>query len=276
VDASGLAPGWLALREPADHAARATDLLDPLRRHLGPGPLAVHDLGCGTGSMCRWLAPRLPGPQRWTLVDRDPDLLDRVAATMTGADAPRDADGRPVDVHAAPGDLTDLRAADLAGTGLVTASALLDMLTAEEIDGLAAACADRPTLLAMTVAGEVEFDPADPLDAEFTPAFNDHQRRTVAGRTQAGPDATAAATASFRRHGATVLTRPTPWRLGPGRSALLAVWLRGWLAAAVEQRPDLARHADGYRDRRMAACAAGELRAVVHHHDLLALPPEVD
>ena len=36
----------------------------------------IHDLGCGTGSMGRWLAPRLPGPQHWVLHDRDADLLD--------------------------------------------------------------------------------------------------------------------------------------------------------------------------------------------------------
>lgn len=272
VDASGLAPDWLALREPADHAARAVDLLDPLRRRLGAGPLVVHDLGCGTGSMCRWLAPRLPGPQRWVLLDRDADLLDRV--TATGVDAPRDAAGRPIEVRTARGDLTRLRAPDLADTSLVTASALLDMLTPDEIDGLAAACAARPTLLAMTVAGEVAFDPADPLDAEFAAAFNDHQRRTVAGRALAGPDATAVAVEAFRRRGATVRTRPSPWRLGPDQAALLAVWLRGWVAAAAEQRPGLARHADDYRDRRLAACAAGALRVVMHHHDLLALPGE--
>ncbi|GDY32539.1 class I SAM-dependent methyltransferase [Gandjariella thermophila] len=281
VDASGLAPDWLALREPADHAARATELLDPLRAHLGGGPLVVHDLGCGTGSMCRWLAPRLPGPQRWVLRDRDTGLLDRAAAISRAA-PPRDAEGRPAEVRVAPGDLTGLRAADLADATLVTASALLDMLTEDEVDGLAAACAARPTLIVLTVTGRVEFDPADPLDADLADAFNDHQRRTVAGRTQLGPDAAAAAADAFRRHGAGVHTRPSPWHLAAERAGsadsgatLLAVWLRGWVAAAGEQRPDLARHAGAYLDRRLAECAAGTLRAVVHHEDLLALPGEV-
>ncbi|TWH70362.1 hypothetical protein JD77_05387 [Micromonospora olivasterospora] len=53
--------GWLRLREAADAAARAADLLEPLRRPpTGGGPTVVHDLGAGTGSMVRWLAPGCP------------------------------------------------------------------------------------------------------------------------------------------------------------------------------------------------------------------------
>ena len=44
----------------------------------------IHDLGCGTGAMGRWLAPLLPGPQHWVLHDRDPDLLDVAAADPPG------------------------------------------------------------------------------------------------------------------------------------------------------------------------------------------------
>ncbi len=67
--------GWLHLREPADAEARSGELVDILRPHLPSGPLQIHDLGGGTGSMARWLAPRLDGPQRWVLHDRDAELL---------------------------------------------------------------------------------------------------------------------------------------------------------------------------------------------------------
>lgn len=61
------APEWLELREGADAAARAHDLLDPLRIRLAnlpgrSGGLVIHDLGCGTGSMGRWLAPTWTAP----------------------------------------------------------------------------------------------------------------------------------------------------------------------------------------------------------------------
>ncbi|MFK4187678.1 methyltransferase domain-containing protein [Streptomyces sparsogenes] len=265
-------PEWLELREGADAAARAGELLGPLREWLaetGPrtGGLVIHDLGCGTGSMGRWLAPRLPGPQRWVLYDRDPALLGRAAARAPEAAA----DGGRVTVATRCGDLARLTADELAGASLVTASALLDVLTRDELDALVSACvgAGCPALLALSVVGRVELAPADPLDVELAEAFNAHQRRGGL----LGPDAVAVASDAFARRGAVVRVRDSPWRLGADESALTAQWLRGWAEAACEQRPDLAARAEGYVRRRLAECAAGALRVVVHHSDLLALPP---
>ncbi|MFC5800998.1 class I SAM-dependent methyltransferase [Streptomyces formicae] len=277
MSATGVAhytPQWLALREAADEVARAVELLDPLREFLarpgGSTRLVVRDLGCGTGSMGRWLAPRLGGPQHWILHDHDPGLLALAAGRL-----PRTAaDGGPVTVATEHGDIARLTAAGLGGTSLVTASALLDLLTREELDGLVAACAGAgcPALLALSVLGRVDLTPADPMDAEIADAFNAHQRRADRGRRLLGPDAVAAASVAFARHGMTVRAQNSPWRLGPALSALTAQWLRGWVGAAREQRPELAARADAYLWRRLAACEAGELRVVVHHSDVLALP----
>jgi len=259
------------LRENADRAARAQELLVPLRpRAFANRPLVIRYLGCGTGSMLRWLAPQLGGPQRWTLQDRDPSLLDIAA----GSPPVRDTNGAPVVVHTHQEDLTKMRAADLTGTSLVTASALLDLLTREEVDALAAACvgATCAALLTLTVVGRVELDPPHPLDADLASAFNAHQRRTVADRRLLGPDAVDAATEAFRSLGSTVQVQPSPWRLGRDHARLAAAWLRGWVAAACAQRPKLAAHADDYQRQRLTACAAGELRVMVEHSDLLALP----
>jgi len=254
------APEWLALREKADAEARAVDLLDPLREALlNRTPLVVRDLGCGTGSMGRWLAGRLAGRQHWVLHDLDPRLLELAGASMTR---------EGVTVQTREGDLTALRGDDFAGTSLVTASALLDLFTAEEVDGLAEACAGIPVLFTLSVAGRVELEPADPLDTAFQDAFNAHQRRVVDGRRLLGPDAVTAAAAAFERVGSEVVTRPSPWRLGPDQAALAAEWLRGWVGAAVEQEPGLAAEAPEYLRRRLDE----GLTAVVHHTDLLALP----
>jgi hypothetical protein len=263
------APDWLALREPADAAARSAELVDVVRERLPAAPV-VHDLGCGSGSMGRWLAPRLPGPQTWVLHDRDAALLDIAAAGL-----PRTAaDGSPVTAHAFHGDVAQLRAADLAGTDLVTASALLDLLTVEDLDALADACVEAgcPALLTLSVTGRVQFSPADPLDAHFAAAFDAHQRRTEEGRRLLGPDSAAVAVAAFDRRGATVLTRPSPWRLDGATAELTEEWLRGWIAAACAQQPELAAHAPGYLQRRLEALAAGRLRVSVGHLDVLALP----
>lgn len=104
------APEWLQLREPVDAAARSYDLLDPLRIRLANRPgragsgLVVHDIGCGTGSMGRWLAPRLDGTQHWVLHDRDPYLLHFAAVA-----SPRSAaDGSHVTVETRRGDVARL------------------------------------------------------------------------------------------------------------------------------------------------------------------------
>jgi hypothetical protein len=175
-----------------------------------------------------------------------------------------------VGVETREGDLTALTAADLAGTSLVTASALLDLLTVDEVDGLAEACvgAGCPALFTLSVAGRVEFDPAEPADAGFEAAFNAHQRREVAGRRLLGPDAAEAAVKAFERRGAEVTTSPSPWRLGPDQAALAGEWLRGWVDAAVEQEPGLAAEAPAYLRRKLD----NGPRVVVHHVDLLAVP----
>jgi hypothetical protein len=263
------APEWLRLRETADARARAAELLDPLRGLLrtarlpGREPLVVHDLGCGTGAMGRWLAPRLDGSQHWIVHDRDPRLL-HLAVT----DAPREAAyGGEVTVEARRGELGALAPDALSGAGLVTASALLDVLTSGELDALADACAlaGCPALLTLTVTGRVGITPADPLDAAVTDAFNAHQRRSGL----LGPDAVPAVIRAFAERGMGARTRPSPWRLGPGDRDLTERWLTGWTGAAAEQRPELGEHLDAYLARRLEALEKGELRVIVHHADIL-------
>jgi methyltransferase family protein len=256
---------WLALREPADAAARSRELVEELERHLPAGPMVIHDLGCGTGAMGRWLAPLLPGPQHWLLHDRDERLLQVAAA---------DVPGPGVTVDTRRSDITRLDRGDLAGATLSTASALLDMLTEEELSRLVAACAGAgcPALLTLSVVGRVELSPPDPLDGRVAAAFNDHQRRMTDRGRLLGPDAAAAAEERFRRLGAEVLVRPSPWRLGATEAELVEAWFRGWVGAAREQEPELAAATQDYTRRRLAQASDGRLAVIVDHADLLALP----
>jgi hypothetical protein len=262
---------WLDLREPADAAARACDLVEHVRRRLPPaGRLVIHDLACGSGSMCRWLAPLLPGPQFWVMHDRDADLLEIAAADPPGPAA----DGAPVAVEEWLSDITALSPDDLAGADLITASALLDLMTGEELAGLVDLCAavGCPVLATLSVAGRVELAPADPLDRCVAEAFDAHQRRMTAGGRLLGPNAVSVAAEGFRRLGAHVLVRPSPWRLGAADADLAAEWFTGWLDAACEQQAGLADETVAYADRRLAQAHAGLLAVTVDHADLLVLP----
>jgi hypothetical protein len=253
-----VSPEWLTLREPADAAARSAELAERLSRHLPATELVIHDLGGGSGAMGRWLAPRLPAPQRWVVHDRDPDLLALAVAHPPAR----------VAVAARHSDVTRLAPEELAGASLVTASALLDLLTGDELARLLAVGSGLPMLLALTVTGHVTLTPADPLDERIGAAFNAHQRR----HGLLGPDAVAFAAGALRATGSTVLVRPSPWRLDGPHARLLAAWLDGWLAAACEQEPALAAEAGPYRERRLTQLAAGELAVTVDHADLLVLP----
>jgi Methyltransferase domain len=262
---------WLALREPADAAARARELVEPLGREPpGSGRRLIHDLGCGTGAMGRWLAPRLPGPQHWILHDRDADLLEIAATERPG----RAADGAAVTVETRDSDIAQLRPDDLAGATLITASALLDMLTEDELSALVSTCAGArcPLLLTLSVVGRVGLAPADPLDQRVAAAFNAHQRRYTERGRLLGPDAVAFAVEQFGRLGAEVLVGPSPWRLGSSHVDLALEWFTGWVRAACEQEVELAAAADAYARRRLTELAAGRLTVTVEHADLLALP----
>jgi hypothetical protein len=248
---SAVSREWLRLREPADAEARSGELVELLGRRLGGGPLVIHDLGAGSGAMGRWLAPRLPHPQHWVVHDRDEDLL-----ALAVADPPAG-----VTVEARRSDITRLAPGELEGASLVVASALLDMLTADELARMLAACRGRPLLLAMTVIGRVALDPADPLDERIAAAFDAHQRRD--GRL--GPDAVAAV-------GGKVVARLSTWRLDAAHGELMTEWFEGWVTAACEREPALAAEAGPYRERRLEQAAAGELTVTVDHADLLVLP----
>jgi len=204
------------------------------------------------------------------LCDRDADLLP-----LAAADAPSVAsDGAPITVETERRDITRLDPGALAGASLITASALLDMMTTEELRRFVETCAGPgcPVLVALTVTGRVDLTPADPRDQRFAEAFNDHQRRTSPAGSRLGPDALEAAVDGFSRVGLEVLVRPSPWRLGADRSALITAWLDGWVGPACQQRPELEEVRHSYVRRRLTELDDGRLSITVHHQDLLARP----
>lgn len=262
-------PSWLALRSSADDAARSSELAVLLARLLPLGPVVLHDLGTGTGGMTRWLAPRLPGPQEWVLRDGDAAIVGHL-----DLDAVTDDAGRPIRVSVVVEALETLATRAFDGASAVTASALLDVVTREEVRRIIDACvaAGVPALFSLSVTGAVVLDPPDALDGAIGDAFNAHQRRDADGRRLLGPDAAPVLTRLFAEAGWRVRTAPAPWHLGATDAPLVAAWLDGWVGAAVEQRPELADDAEAYLARRAAHLAEGALRVIVSHQDVLAWP----
>jgi SAM-dependent methyltransferase len=258
---------WLELREDLDHRSRATGVLAPLQGWwTARGATAVLDLGCGTGSNLRYLAPRLPGPQQWTLVDHDADLLTRIRAP-----------NREVGVRPVRGDVATEGLAAVQGAHLVTASALLDLVSEAWLVALVDACATAGCagLFALTYDGGIEWSGGgEPLDAIVRDSVNAHQRRDKGLGSALGPTAAALAERLFRERGYRTWLLPSPWRIGPRDAAVASALVSGWAAAAAEQRPDQSGAMRAWVGRRTATVARGDFGLVVGHLDLLALPAD--
>lgn len=331
---------WLALREPVDARSRAGHLVDRLlarwpapaaraasapggvasvspawsdRARIGP-PRRILDLGCGTGANLRYLAPRLGASagvlawrsQEWLCLDKDPLLLAELELrTRTGEEWAR---GLELSVRTRRRDLTaGIGAPTLTPGTLVTASALLDLVSADWLAGLLRACAKAgsPLLLALTYDGRMDFTPAHPLDGTLIALFNAHQRRDKGLGPALGPQAPAYLANLAAKLGFEMEVGASDWVLGSGDTALAEALIQGWATAAMEQADQAGGTSGGYpgrpharversgqgrrtatrldaarlmtmivawREARLAQNATGLLRIRVGHQDALLLP----
>jgi hypothetical protein len=279
---------WLSVREPIDAAARSTSLTRAIADAIaGADPLQVLDLATGTGSNLRYLADRLPGRQRWLVVDQSSTLLAQGLARTASWGAARGYEvasdsggcvmtGGRLDcrVETRCADLGSLDAAEIfAARHLVTASALLDLVSETWLRSLAARCrtAGAAVLFTITYNGFSSCSPVDPEDDRILSLFNRHQRTDKGlGGPAAGPDATDCAVRCFTEVGYRVRSEPSDWELGSGETALQRQLISGWAEAAAEISPADASIIARWRIRRLEHVDAGRSRVVVGHHDLAA------
>lgn len=281
---------WLALREAHDWAARDASLVDALASRLPAAPrLRIVDLGTGTGSNLRYLLPRLPGRQEWLLVDTSPDVLrwlpERTAAWATACGLRVEPDGEGFAVRGEGVDCrVRLRRQDLGlplepglfqDRHLVTASALLDLVSDEWLRSLALQCrsAGAAALCSLTYNGETRFEPGEDGDELARDLLNEHQLRDKGlGGPAAGPAAHARAKHWFADAGFDVRDATTNWTVEATADAFQRELINGLAGASIEQRPDLAEVIRSWQARRLAHVEAGQSRVVVGHHDLVAWP----
>jgi hypothetical protein len=165
----------------------------------------------------------------------------------------------------------------IAGTHLVTASALLDLVSDSWLRRLGQACrAHRAAaLFALTYTGQSRCSPAEPEDDDVRELFNTHQRRNDKGfGVAAGPSAVESAGAAFADAGYRVLREPSDWILTPNMRDLQAQLIDGWAEAATEIAPAQSSFISSWHARRQVHVSEGRSTIVVCHEDLGAILDE--
>jgi hypothetical protein len=280
---------WLQLREPADAAARSDRLTRTIAGALATlETVRVLDLGTGTGSNLRYLAPRLARRQRWLVIDRDPALLALLPDLMSSWGAALGYRVAPVGGHdciieggqfqchveTRSLDLNSLDDADIfAGRQLVTASALLDLVSERWLGALASRCREvgAAALFAITYNGRSSCSPEEPEDEMIRRLLNRHQKTDKGlGGPAAGPDAAGCAARCLADVGYRVWTDPSDWMLRATEGELQRQLIDGWAQAATAVTPDNASAIAQWRARRIAHIDAGRSQVVVGHFDIAA------
>jgi hypothetical protein len=263
----GFSAAWLALREPHDAAARSPVLTERLagwRRTRSA--LRVLDLGAGAGANLRRLAPALGGEQSWTLVELDPTLITAGTERLVGTGVPW--------AYCQLDLARDLGRLEAERPGLISASALLDLVTEPWLARLAAlrARTDAALHVTMTYDGRIGWDPPDPNDDLVTELVNRHQRTDKGFGPALGPDAVPALRRLLADAPGEVLVERSNWRLGPGDREIKSALLAGYAKAAASISPSLAAEIAAWRGRRARLVAEGASGLTVGHLDLLFLP----
>ena len=180
-------------------------------------------------------------------------------------------------MHPIVGDLWDAGLAQVTRADLVTASALLDLVSDPWLGALADACSDAgcAALFALTYDGTIEWSGRqDPVDEVVHEAVNFHQRRDKGLGPALGPTASGVAERLFTALGYDTHVESSPWTLDPDDAALCLALIDGWAGAAAEQRPSQVDAILQWAMRRREDVERGDFGLVVGHQDLLAIPPD--
>ncbi len=244
---SGFSREWLALREPADTAARNKDIANAVAARFAlRESIDVVDLGCGTGANLRATSSLLPNRQSWRLVDSNQALLAAARDELTAWADRSDTKGsllRLIKGHAAItvslADFNlaeDINAALEGPPSLVTASAFFDLVSADFIRRFVRQCVERNAAFysVLTYSGVQRWTPHRPADNQIASAFHRHQLRNKGFGPAAGPMAASELSDQFRLNGYTVLEGESPWLLARTDRTLIEELMRGHAMAASE------------------------------------------
>lgn len=273
-------PEWLALREPVDVASRNVEVLDACAKAFESyETLSICDLGAGTGASVRAFAHLLPRRQRWSLVDHDAANLKSAIDSLAGWSnaASREAGenvfehkGRHIEAQTLERNLITDTALWPEDTELVTASALLDLTSADWITRIVNALYAQhlPLLTTLNFDGHLQASPAHALDDRIFEAFRKHQHTDKGFGAALGADAAETLEAALINAGYLVTGGNSPWHMTVDTQELMHETLRGISAAAIDIGAVSETAAGGWLVDRLSQTET----LVVGHRDIFATP----
>ncbi len=268
---SGFSIEWLNLREVSDHRARDKDLLKTAvdwLNNLKAKDKVIVDLGSGTGSTIRGLQryTTLTPSIQWRLVDNDPGLLAEAIHRHS----------EEYSIESFLVDLSETQKLPLKSVSLITASALLDLVSENFIRDLCQLIKEKnesqPVGFYSTLNydGCIKWTPFHPLDASILMNFNADQRRNKGFGPALGPDATDFLTRQFHCAKFQCLSAKSPWLLGPADYLLTESLINGISGVAI--KTDGLTNSDilDWKTFRMKNIRTGT--CFLGHTDILVLP----
>lgn len=248
--AAAFSTAWLQLREGADQRARNRELANALSAWFSlRDAVTVTDLGSGTGSNLRAVAPLLPQRQAWRLIDNDPALLSEARDMLrrwadhsepSGAGGLQLRKGNAV-ISVAFERIDLARGLDNAldeRSDLITASALFDLVSPAFIKSLVRRISGQRAAVyaTLTYNGLQKWAPRRPTDSQVAAAFNRHQMTDKGFGPAAGPEAGSVLADQLRLEGYSVQEGDSPWGLGAQDRMLIEELQRGHAMAVLELR----------------------------------------
>ena len=246
------------------------------------------ELGAGSGSLFRWLAPIIGRSQRWLWLDDDADLLElgmRITAHWAdrlGYDVQRSEDATELTLHTPRGTWTiETRGYDLDDPPLmlpleaadaVTCSAVLDLFSEDWLAGLLHAIGQCPFYAAINVTGRDWVSPRRPDDALVGRGYLLDQIGNAGLPDPLGPDVPGVAQEVCEEIGLQYASARSDWIIRPRHRAMLRHMIGFMTNAARQALPQHRRRIDLWERRRRQEITAGRLAMRVGHVDVLISP----
>ncbi|MFT5735026.1 MAG: hypothetical protein ACJA2W_000001 [Planctomycetota bacterium] len=279
---------WLTLRRDADARARTESTEALLHAIALPGsqkrlsPLDIVDLGSGSGSNALYLMPNLAASgvhrQRWVLVDRDEDLLEEaVSALAEETSRVSETIGATLEIEVSTCCVdmaTEMDDVPIKGAQLVTASALLDLVSGHWVTDLSSRLEHfhvGAALMTLNFDGHVEWSPMEPsYDDKIMAAFHADMRRDKGFGPALGSDAVTTFGRATVKRGTTVQCFDASWILDDLDTELQERYLEDIHRTLRGSDVDASLVKEWY-ERRRRWIDTDESDLVVGHYDILAL-----